>query len=146
MPKALFAFGLVLLLGHPGNAAEDAVTAAARRNFSEYLELLAIPNIPEKPDDMRRNAAFLEHAFQKRGLSTQLLDNPAGRPLVFARSDAAAPVPNPRSAPSRAPRPCLRIAIRSIASGGTCMRGCPEGPGLVPLDCRGRDDDACALD
>src|SRR5438876_5049122 len=91
VPKALFAFSLVLLLGHPGKAAEDAVTAAARRNFSEYLELLAIPNIPEKPDDMRRNAAFLENAFQKRGLSTQLLDNPAGRPLVFARSDAAAP-------------------------------------------------------
>jgi len=37
MPKAPFAFGLVLLLGHPGNAAEDAVTAASRRNFSEYL-------------------------------------------------------------------------------------------------------------
>src|SRR5438874_3371324 len=91
MPKAPFAFGLVLLLGNPANAAEDAVTAAARRNFSEYLELLAIPNIPDKPDDMRRNAAFLENAFRKRGFSTQLLDNPAGRPLVFARSDAAAP-------------------------------------------------------
>jgi acetylornithine deacetylase/succinyl-diaminopimelate desuccinylase-like protein len=87
----LLVLGLILLPGQPGAAAEDAVTAIARRNFGEYLELLAIPNVPDKPDDMRRNAAFLEKAFQKRGFSTQLLDNPAGRPLVFARSDAGTP-------------------------------------------------------
>ena len=91
MRKALFAFGLVVLVGHPGSAADDVVTAAVRRNFAEYLELLAIPNIPDKPDEMRRNAAFLEKAFHKRGFSTRLLDNPAGRPLVFAQSDAGAP-------------------------------------------------------
>jgi acetylornithine deacetylase/succinyl-diaminopimelate desuccinylase-like protein len=89
--KVLLVFGLVLLAARPGIAAEDAVTVAARRNFAEYLELLAIPNVPDKPDDMRRNAAFLEKAFQKRGFSTQLLDNPAGRPLVLARSAAGAP-------------------------------------------------------
>src|SRR5437016_8944423 len=88
--KALFAFGMIVLLEHSASAAEDVVTAAARKNFSEYLELLAIPNIPDKPDDMRRNAAFLEKVFQKRGFSTRLLDNPAGRPLVFAQSDAGA--------------------------------------------------------
>ena len=89
--KALFAFGMIVLLEHSASAAEDVVTAAARKNFSEYLELLAIPNIPDKPDDMRRNAAFLEKAFRKRGFSARLLDNPAGRPLVFAQSDAGAP-------------------------------------------------------
>src|SRR5439155_724307 len=66
-------------------------TGAARKNFGEYLELLAIPNIPDKPDDMRRNAAFLVAAFEKRHFSTRLLDDPAGRPLVLAQSDAAAP-------------------------------------------------------
>src|SRR5206468_7957248 len=30
-------------------------------------------------------------AFQQRGFSTRLLDNPAGRPLVFAKSAAGAP-------------------------------------------------------
>ncbi len=35
----------VLLLGKSAGAAEDAVTAAARRNFGEYLELLAIENV-----------------------------------------------------------------------------------------------------
>lgn len=80
----------VLLLAIPP-ATEDAVTAAARANFGEYLDLLALANVPDKPEDMRRNAAFLEQAFQKRRFSTTLLDNPAGRPLVFARFDAAAP-------------------------------------------------------
>src|SRR4051812_45466066 len=91
MRKALVGFGVLLLLGPAAGAAEDAVTAAARRNFSEYLELLAIPNIPDKPDDIRRNAVFLENAFQKRGFSTHLLDNPARRPLVLAESAAASP-------------------------------------------------------
>src|SRR5512138_2428931 len=74
----------VLLLAIPP-AAEDAVTAAARSNFDEYLDFLAIPNVPDKPEDMRRNATFLERAFQKRRFSTTLLENPAGRPLVFAQ-------------------------------------------------------------
>jgi len=77
----------VLLLA----AADDGVAGAVQNNLGEYLELLAIPNIPEKPEDMRRNAAFLEAALRKRGFSTQLLDNPAGRPLVFGQSDAAEP-------------------------------------------------------
>jgi acetylornithine deacetylase/succinyl-diaminopimelate desuccinylase-like protein len=89
--KPFLVFGLILVLGQSIRAAEDVVTAAARKNFGEYLELLAIPNIPDKPEDMRRNAAFLEKAFQKRGFSTQLLDNPAGRPLVMAQSGASAP-------------------------------------------------------
>lgn len=88
--KALVAVGLMVLLEHSAGAAEDVVITAARKNFGEYFELLAIPNVPDKPDDMRRNAAFLEKAFQKRGFSTRLLDNPAGRPLVFAQSDAGA--------------------------------------------------------
>jgi acetylornithine deacetylase/succinyl-diaminopimelate desuccinylase-like protein len=89
--ETFIGLALVLLLGKSAGAAEDAVTAAARKNFGEYLELLAIANIPDKPEDMRRNAAFLEKAFQKRSFSTRLLENPAGRPLVFAQFDAAAP-------------------------------------------------------
>src|SRR5438067_5624863 len=83
--------GMALLLALPGADTEDVITGAARKNFGEYLELLAIPNIPDKPDDMRRNAAFLVAAFEKRHFSTRLLDDPAGRPLVLAQSDAAAP-------------------------------------------------------
>jgi acetylornithine deacetylase/succinyl-diaminopimelate desuccinylase-like protein len=80
-----------LLLSALPAAAEDRVAAVAQRNFGELLELLSIPNIPAQPEDMRRNAAFLKAAFEKRGLSVKLLDNPAGRPLVFAETETAAP-------------------------------------------------------
>lgn len=70
---------------------DDEVEAAAQRNFNEYLDLLAIPNIPAKSEDIQRNAAFLEQSFQKRGFKTQLLSNPAKRPAVFAESEAANP-------------------------------------------------------
>src|SRR5262249_54036784 len=79
---------LALVLSFPAGAAEDPVSAAARRNWSEYLELLAIPNVPDKPEDMRRNAEFLSRAFQKRGFSTSLLETSAGRPLVFVEAAA----------------------------------------------------------
>jgi len=83
--------GLALLLpAQSALSAEDAVTAAAQKNFGEYLELLAIENIADKPEDMRRNASFLKGAFEKRGFSTRLLENPAGRPLVLGQSEAAA--------------------------------------------------------
>ena len=64
--------------------AEDAVEAAARKNFGEYLELLSIPNVAAVPADTRRNAALLRKMFEKRGFAVKLLDDPAGRPLVFA--------------------------------------------------------------
>src|ERR1700750_2780813 len=89
--RGLRLFALFLLAAQPGIAAEDAVTAAARRNFGEYLELLAIANVPDKAEDMPRNGALGAEAWQKRGFSTQLLDHPARRPLVFARSAASAP-------------------------------------------------------
>lgn len=64
---------------------QSATIDAAQKNFAEYLDLLRIPNIPAEPADIQRNAAFLEQSFRKRGFETQLLDNAAHRPLVFAR-------------------------------------------------------------
>ena len=72
-------------------AAADPVTAAAQKNFAEFLDLLAIPNVADRPVDMQRNAEFLAAAFRRRGFAARLLDNPAGRPLVFAELGAAAP-------------------------------------------------------
>lgn len=65
------------------------ITAAAQKNFAEYLDLLRLPNIPAEPADMRRNAAFLEQSFRKRNFKTQLLDNPAGRPMILAELSGA---------------------------------------------------------
>ena len=55
----------------------------ARQTMPEYLELLSMPADAIKPDDIQRNANWLEQAFQKRGFKTQQLPN-EGRPLVFA--------------------------------------------------------------
>ena len=69
---------------------DDEVIAAAQKNFAEYLELLAIPDIADNPADIQRNAAFLQHAFDQRGFATQRLSNAANRPLVFAKLGNAA--------------------------------------------------------
>ncbi|MCX7114447.1 MAG: M20/M25/M40 family metallo-hydrolase [Gammaproteobacteria bacterium] len=63
----------------------NKVTQAAKQNFPEYLSLLAIPNVANHPSDIQRNAIFLEQAFKKRGFKTQLLNNNAKRPEVFAQ-------------------------------------------------------------
>lgn len=65
--------------------------AAAQSNFAEFLELLRIPNIPAEPQDIQRNAAFLEQSFRKRGFDVRLLANAAQRPLVFAQFGEARP-------------------------------------------------------
>lgn len=72
-------------------APADVVTQLSQQNFPEYLELLAIENIPDQPADIQRNAAFLQNSFKKRGFATQLLKNPAGRPAVFAQIAATVP-------------------------------------------------------
>jgi acetylornithine deacetylase/succinyl-diaminopimelate desuccinylase-like protein len=83
---------LILVLpaaGADARAWDDEVTRAAQRNFAEYLDLLAIPNVADDAADIRRNAAFLQRAFEKRGFRTKLLNNPAERPLVFAQLAAS---------------------------------------------------------
>src|SRR5689334_7231887 len=72
----------------PSPLAPDPVALAVQRNLPEFLDLLAIPNVASEPSDIQRNAAFLKTALEKRGFRTQLLDNPARRPLVFAQLDA----------------------------------------------------------
>jgi acetylornithine deacetylase/succinyl-diaminopimelate desuccinylase-like protein len=63
----------------------EEVTHFSQQNFQEYLDLLSIDNVAAKPEDIQRNAAYLERSFQKRGFKTQLLTNAAGRPAVFAQ-------------------------------------------------------------
>ena len=63
----------------------DEVTDATQKNFAEYLDLLAIPDVADNAADIQRNAAFLQRAFEKRGFAAQLLPNPANRPLVLAK-------------------------------------------------------------
>ena len=91
MRIALLAAGLAWL-GCSSSLADsltDAITRQSRQNFPEFLEMLSIPNVADRPEDIRRNAQFLESAFAKRGFDARLLDNPAGRPAVFAQLSSA---------------------------------------------------------
>jgi acetylornithine deacetylase/succinyl-diaminopimelate desuccinylase-like protein len=92
---ALATFAFVAVGAANAGQLRDEVEAAVRANFSEYLALLRLRNVPDVPADMVRNADFLERAFQRRGFRTGLVDNPAGRPAVIAEfdgEDAGAPI------------------------------------------------------
>jgi acetylornithine deacetylase/succinyl-diaminopimelate desuccinylase-like protein len=86
----------LLLASHPAWCGSRAAEAArySQRNFAEFIELLSIENVADQPQDMQRNAQFLEGALVKRGFTVRKLDNAAGRPVVYAelgkpRRDAA---------------------------------------------------------
>lgn len=87
-----FIHGTMLLavcaLSSQARADDAALIRIAQANVPEFLQLLSIPNVADDPGDIRANADFLEAALRKRGFSTRQLDNPAHRPLVFARLDA----------------------------------------------------------
>ncbi|MDR7133890.1 acetylornithine deacetylase/succinyl-diaminopimelate desuccinylase-like protein [Lysobacter niastensis] len=89
MLAPLLALGLATgVAAAPAAADFERVVQA---NLPEFLELLAIPNVASEPADIRRNAAFLEVALERRGFSVQQLDNPARRPLVFAEMRSTRP-------------------------------------------------------
>ena len=67
MRIALLAAGLAWL-GCSSSLADsltDAITRQSRQNFPEFLEMLSIPNVADRPEDIRQNAQFLERAFEK---------------------------------------------------------------------------------
>jgi acetylornithine deacetylase/succinyl-diaminopimelate desuccinylase-like protein len=77
-----------LIFASPTRAVADAVgeatvRSAARLNFPEFFELLALPNDSINADDIRKNADWLEGTFRKRGFAAKQLPN-KGKPLVFA--------------------------------------------------------------
>ncbi|WP_084164495.1 M20/M25/M40 family metallo-hydrolase [Rheinheimera texasensis] len=68
--------------------ADIQVLQAAQHSFTEYFQLLALPNDAVNAADIRSNADWLSAAFQRRGFQTQQLAN-QGKPLVFAHYHSA---------------------------------------------------------
>jgi len=91
MRHSIVSLATALLIGHAAVAGTliEEVTRHSQRNFPEFLDFLAIDNVAAVPQDIRRNAAYLEQSFRRRGFEVRLLDNPAGRPAVFARLPGA---------------------------------------------------------
>ena len=80
----LIAVAVALAATTPNATWQYEVTRASQRNFPEFIELLAHDNVASSPTNIRLNAEIVSRLFEKRGFTTRLLDNPAGRPAVFA--------------------------------------------------------------
>lgn len=71
-------------LAHAARLAPDAAARMAQARCPESRDLLSIPNDAVSPKDIRKNVAWLETAFRKRGFVTQQLPN-EGKPMLFAQ-------------------------------------------------------------
>jgi acetylornithine deacetylase/succinyl-diaminopimelate desuccinylase-like protein len=73
--------------------AQESVAAKVRRYadthrvaiVTEFLKLVALPNIHGDAPALQRNAALLRTMMQKRGLETELWDTSRGVPVVFGQ-------------------------------------------------------------
>jgi acetylornithine deacetylase/succinyl-diaminopimelate desuccinylase-like protein len=99
VPRAchrLLALVPALMLGASGLACAAELSSAdaerhAQATYREYFELLSLPNDAIVPEDVRKNADWLEQAFRKRGFTTKQLAN-NGKPMLYAElpnADAA---------------------------------------------------------
>ena len=72
----------------PPASLDDRARQASSATFREFVELLALPNDQAVPEDIQKNAAWLETAFARRGFTARQLPN-EGRPMVFAEYPGA---------------------------------------------------------
>jgi acetylornithine deacetylase/succinyl-diaminopimelate desuccinylase-like protein len=81
---AVFGFCSVApILAQSDRVAPALIEKSAQANFSEFIEMLSLPNDSIIGEDIRKNAEWLEVAFRKRGFETRQLPN-NGKSLVFA--------------------------------------------------------------
>lgn len=66
-----------------------AVRTAADKTLPEFVEFLCLPNVTHKSTaDMRKNADWLEAAFNRHGFESRQLED-GETPMVFAQSPGA---------------------------------------------------------
>jgi acetylornithine deacetylase/succinyl-diaminopimelate desuccinylase-like protein len=71
----------------------DWLTVSERhavRSFSEFRELLSLPNDAHYPEDIQKNVAWCEKAFSKRGFAIKRLETPTVPLLLATRSSRRA--------------------------------------------------------
>jgi acetylornithine deacetylase/succinyl-diaminopimelate desuccinylase-like protein len=84
-----------LVLPALGHAEQNAAAIAARHwreaheraILTEFLDLLAMPNLASDRDGIRKNAAAVSALFAKRGVKTRLLESAGAPPVVFGEID-----------------------------------------------------------
>jgi acetylornithine deacetylase/succinyl-diaminopimelate desuccinylase-like protein len=57
--------------------------AHEREIISEFINLLALPNVASDTENIRRNAALIAQMLQQRGVTTRLLEVPDAPPVVY---------------------------------------------------------------
>ena len=62
-------------VAQPQSIPQTTLESAAHASFSEFFEMLALPNDAVNPADIQHNADWLETAFRKRGFVTRQLPN-----------------------------------------------------------------------
>jgi len=86
--RVLFSLGAIASLA----SAQQNPAAQAARSWreaheqailSEYLDLLAIPNIASDTANIQKNAAAVHKILEKRGAKTRLLETPGAPPVVY---------------------------------------------------------------
>jgi acetylornithine deacetylase/succinyl-diaminopimelate desuccinylase-like protein len=87
--KRVSAFGLTLLLAQSLTLADGSIReyrhAHEHEILTEFLDLLAIPNVASDRENIRRNAAAVVAMMQRRKLQPRLLEasDPAAPPAVY---------------------------------------------------------------
>jgi acetylornithine deacetylase/succinyl-diaminopimelate desuccinylase-like protein len=70
-------------VGPAGRAAAAHVAAHEKAIVSELRDLVALPNVADNHDDIRRNAAALVPMLEKRGIAARILETPGAPVAVF---------------------------------------------------------------
>ena len=87
---ACAAASLAAAQGNPAaQAARTWRQAHENTILSEFMTLLALPNLARDSAGIRKNAAAVSALFEKRGVKTQLLEVPGAPPVVYGEIPAA---------------------------------------------------------
>ena len=80
---------LTLLLALPAHPQVRAwVQANQQPILREFTNLLAIPNVSSDTPNIRRNAEFIRAMFERRGVTTRILETEGAPPVVFGELKA----------------------------------------------------------
>ena len=77
-------FALTLLVALPAHPQVRAwVQSNEQPILREFTDLLAIPNVSSDSANIRKNAEFIRAMFERRGVSTRILETEGAPPVVF---------------------------------------------------------------
>ena len=89
MTRALFLFAIanILAFSDQGNVAVQAARIWRMTNerpiIDQFMQLLALPNVANNLEDMRRNADAIRKMMEARRIRTEVIQLDGAPPLIF---------------------------------------------------------------